>query len=84
MYATIEKDILDLKTSMEIMYELIHMQQDDLDTIEDFIHFTKNEVKMAETSLVIAEEIREDTGYLRSLLGVVGFMGVIMGLVGLF
>ena len=84
VYAAIERDVEDLKTSMEIMYELIHAQQDDLDTIEDFIHFTKNEVKMDETSLVVAEEIREDIGYLRGLLGVVGFMGVIMGLVGLF
>ena len=80
VYAAIERDVEDLKTSMEIMHELIHAQQDDLDTIEDFIHFTKNEVKVAEMSLVVAEQ---DTGYWKGLLGVLGFMGFV-GLVGLF
>ena len=80
VYAAIERDVEDLKTSMEIMHELIHAQQDDLDTIEDFIHFTKNEVNVAEMSLVVAEQ---DTGYWKGLLGVLGFMGFV-GLVGLF
>jgi hypothetical protein len=83
VYAAIERDVLDLKTSMDIMHELIHMQQDDLNTIEDFIHFTKNEVKMAETSLIVAEEIKGNNWYLQGMMGLVGVMGFV-GLVGLF
>jgi len=74
-YAAIERDVEDLKTSMEIMHELVHMQQDDLDTIEDFIIASKSDVVAAESELVVADT---SYGYWGGVIGVVGMVGVVL------
>ena len=74
-YAAIERDVEDLKTSMEIMHELVHMQQDDLDTIEDFIIASKSDVVAAESELVAADT---SYGYWGGVIGVVGMVGVVL------
>jgi len=74
-YAAIERDVEDLKTSMEIMHELVHMQQDDLDTIEDFIIASKSDVVAAESELVATDT---SYGYWGGVIGVVGMMGVVL------
>jgi t-SNARE complex subunit (syntaxin) len=75
VYAAIERDVLDLKMSMEIMHELVHMQQDDLDTIEDFIVASKSDVVAAERELVAADT---SYGYWGGVIGVVGMMGIVL------
>jgi hypothetical protein len=74
-YSAIERDVEDLKTSMEIMHELVHMQQDDLDTIEDFIVASKSDVVAAERELIAADT---SYGYWGGVIGVVGMVGVVL------
>jgi len=77
-YATIARDVEDLKTSMEIMHELVTTQQDDLDSIEDFIIASKEEITMAEKHIVEAHAIENSYGYVGGLIGIIGMMGVVL------
>ena len=42
----LEKDILDLQQSMEILHEIVERQQPDIDSIELYIEQSKKEVKV--------------------------------------
>jgi t-SNARE complex subunit (syntaxin) len=50
-YQQIEKDVVHLQESMDILHGLVHAQQDHLDTIEDMIHLTKENAEKGETEL---------------------------------
>jgi len=50
-YQQIEKDVLHLQESMDILHNLVHAQQDHLDTIEDMIHLTTENAEKGETEL---------------------------------
>jgi len=85
--ATLEKDVRMLKDSMDIIHALVHEQQESIDSIEDFIHLTKQDVKAAETALVVADTYsikKNSTEYMYYLSGLVGIVGVVMGLTVLF
>ena len=47
----IEKDVYDLKESMDILQSLVSGQQEPIDTIEDMIHDSKLEIKEAAVDL---------------------------------
>ena len=79
-YADIEKDVLLLKESMEIMHTLVNEQQDTLDTLEDYIVLTKNDIKQGETQLVIADNINRDYSYMSGVISI-GAIGIMIGFV---
>ena len=54
VYTQIEKDVLLLQESMNILHNVVQTQQDDIDTIEDMIQHTKQECKQGSTDLVIS------------------------------
>lgn len=56
-YEEIEKDIEDLKQSMEILHDLVTIQQESIDTIEDFIRSTKNNVSETAVDVHIGESM---------------------------
>jgi len=65
---TLENDVRHLKDSMDILQALIYEQQESIDTIEDAIRKTKEEVNIGQVSLVKAETHR--TGYMYYLYGI--------------
>lgn len=79
-YADIEKDVLLLKESMEIMHTLINEQQDTLDTLEDYIVLTKNDIKQGETHLVITDNINRNYSYISGVISI-GAIGIMIGFV---
>ena len=78
-YTEIEQDVLLLKESMEIMQTLVYEQQDTLDTIEDAIFRSKNDVIQGETQFVDANTVTYNYTY-----GAIGLIGTILGLIVLF
>lgn len=42
----LEKDMLDLQESMEILHEIVERQQPDIDSIESYIEQSKKKVKV--------------------------------------
>lgn len=58
---SLEKDVLQLKECMDIMQETVQLQQYSLDSIEEAIHASKEEVKPACQEIVVADTYQ--TGY---------------------
>ena len=69
IYTQIEKDVLLLQESMNILHNMVETQQDHLDTIEDMIHHTKKECKQSSTDLVISTETQQQTNYINYIAG---------------
>jgi|LakMenE01Jun11ns_1017448.scaffolds.fasta_scaffold8289494_1 hypothetical protein len=69
VYTQIEKDVLLLQESMNILHNVVHTQQDDIDTIEDMIQHTKQECKQGSTDLVISTETQQQTNYINYIAG---------------
>lgn len=82
-YADIERDVVLLKESMEIIQTLVHEQQESLDTIEEFIIMTKNDIKKAETTLHVSS-VYTTPSYTMYVSGAIGIIGTIIGLIVLF
>ena len=71
-YEQIEKDVIQLNESMNILHELVHEQQESIDTIEEFIHETKNEI------IVGKEELKEGESYLSFTHKIgIGLIGIV-------
>ena len=51
-YEQLEKDVIQLQESMNILQELVQEQQAPIDNLEDFIHHSKQDIKKANTELV--------------------------------
>jgi t-SNARE complex subunit (syntaxin) len=69
VYTQIEKDVLLLQESMNILHNVVQTQQDDIDTIEDMIQHTKQECKQGSTDLVISTETQQQTNYINYIAG---------------
>jgi t-SNARE complex subunit (syntaxin) len=69
IYTQIEKDVLLLQESMNILHNMVETQQDHLDTIEDMIHHTKQECKQGSTDLVISTETQQQKSYINYIAG---------------
>ena len=61
---SLEKDVLQLKECMDIMHETVQLQQASLDTIEDAIQVSKEEVKPASEEIVVADTYSSTYHYL--------------------
>ena len=69
IYTQIEKDVLLLQESMNILHNMVETQQDHLDTIEDMIHHTKQECKQGSNDLVISTETQQQKSYINYIAG---------------
>lgn len=67
-FQQIEKDVIQLKESMDILQELVQEQQAPIDTIETFIEESKHNVKKAHTSLVQAQEYKSAFHYIKLMV----------------
>lgn len=68
-YQKIEQDVVHLQESMNILHDLVHSQQDNLDTIEDMIHLTKENTENGETELTVAQSSLNYTNYIGYIAG---------------
>ena len=60
---SLEKDVVQLKECMDIMQETVQMQQVSLDTIEDAIQSSKEEVKQAHQEIVVTDTYQSSYYY---------------------
>ena len=72
-YTSLEKDIVQLKECMDMMQETVQMQQVSLDTIEDAIQSSKEEVKPACTDIVVADTYQSNYYYVMAAAGSAAF-----------
>lgn len=70
----IEKDVLALLSTMNTLNQLVTENQGQIDTIEDFIEQSKNDVKESE------ETISTASSYSTYVTGTIGTIGTIIGL----
>ena len=75
-YKKIEEDVIQLKQSFDILNELVHDQQHNIDTIEDFIMVSKENTKSALRELKQAEEYNNSSSYFSYYAS--GFCAVIL------
>ena len=68
----IEKDVLLLKESFEILNTLVIEQQEPIDTLEDFIQVSKENVKDAHKELLKAKEYQSNNNYLTYMSYITG------------
>ena len=64
LYTQIEKDVVQLKETMEILHDIVSEQQPELDSIEQHIHESKTHVAEAEIALTEATIYSQYTNYL--------------------
>jgi t-SNARE complex subunit (syntaxin) len=55
-YQKIEQDVVYLQESMDILHDLVHTQQNNINTIEDMIHLTKENTEKGEKELIDANQ----------------------------
>ena len=67
--ASLEKDVLQLKECMDIMQETVQMQQVSLDSIEEAIQASKEEVKPAYNDIVVADTYQSSYHYVMAAAG---------------
>jgi t-SNARE complex subunit (syntaxin) len=75
-YDQLEKDVVDLQTSMQIIKDIIHSQQEPIDNLENHIEESKRAVEKGEESLKGGESLQSDNrfSYIMGVLaGVVTF-----------
>ena len=76
----IENDMMILSQTMTDLHDLIHEQSESIDTLEDFISESKNDIKQGETQLVIADNINRDYSYISGVISI-GAIGIMIGFV---
>ena len=67
--ASLEKDVLQLKECMDIMQETVQLQQVSLDSIEEAIQASKEEVKPAYNNIVVADTYQSNYHYVMAAAG---------------
>ena len=67
--ASLENDVLQLKECMDIMQETVQMQQVSLDSIEEAIQASKEEVKPAYNNIVVADTYQSSYHYVMAAAG---------------
>jgi len=72
----LEKDVLQLKECMDIMQETVQLQQVSLDSIEEAIQASKEEVKPACQEIVVADTYQSSYHYVMAAAGSVA-IGVV-------
>ena len=66
---SLEKDVLQLKECMDIMQETVQLQQYSLDSIEEAIQSSKEEVKQAHQEIVVADTYQSNYHYVMAAVG---------------
>ncbi len=69
VYEQLEKDMDQLRESMIILNYLVKQDQEPLDTLEDFIHTSKEEVKEAQHELTLSTEYSHSTHTFYYIMG---------------
>ena len=59
----IENDMMILSQTMTDLHDLIHEQSESIDTLEDFISESKNDIKQGDKLLVESEDYKESTNW---------------------
>ena len=62
-YDQLEKDVIDLQTSMRIIQDIILSQQEPIDNLENYIEESKRAVEKGEESLKEGETIQSDNRF---------------------
>ena len=77
---SLEKDVLQLKECMDMMQETVQLQQVSLDTIEEAIQASKEEVKPACQEIVVADTYQTGYRYTMAAVGsaVIGVMTLLL------
>lgn len=69
-YDELERDVVQLQQSMQIMHDLVYSQQESIDSLEDSIEETFQQVEKAEQDLKEGENIRENTNKISYISGI--------------
>jgi t-SNARE complex subunit (syntaxin) len=72
-YDQLEKDVIDLQTSMRIIQDIIHSQQEPIDNLENHIEESKRAVEKGGESLKGGESDNRFSYIMGVLAGVVTF-----------
>lgn len=62
-YTEIENDVMELNRSMQILHSIVNEQQESIDSIEDFIHISKEDTKKAYEELKTAKSYNDSYNY---------------------
>jgi t-SNARE complex subunit (syntaxin) len=74
-YKQIEEDMMSLLDGFIIIKDLVSDQQEQIDSIENFIEESKTKVKEGHKELVQAEEYVKSNSYLNYIIGVSATVG---------
>jgi len=69
IYEQLEKEVVQLRESMLVLNYLVKEDQESLDTLEDFIHMSKEEVKEAHQELIVSHEYSQATNTMYYIMG---------------
>ena len=69
IYEQLERDVVQLRESMIVLNYLVKNDQETIDTLEDFIHTSKEEVKEAHQELIVANEYSHATNTMYYIMG---------------
>jgi t-SNARE complex subunit (syntaxin) len=69
-YDELERDVVQLQQSMQIMHDLVYSQKESIDSLEDSIEETFQKVEKAEQDLKEGENIRENTNKISYISGI--------------
>ena len=74
----IENDMMILSQTMTDLHDLIHDQSESIDTLEDFISDSKNDIKQGDKLLVESQDYKESTNWYVYTLGSLVSLGIII------
>ena len=69
-YDDLERDVVQLQQSMQIMHDLVYSQQESIDSLEDSIEETFQQVEKAEQDLEKGKTIAENTNKISYISGI--------------
>ena len=77
-FTSLEKDVLQLKECMDMMQETVQLQQSSLNSIEDAIQASQQDVKQAHQQIVVADTY--SSGYTIAAVGsaVIGLVTLLL------
>jgi hypothetical protein len=75
-YQELENDVIKLKESMDFLSKVVYIQQESIDSLEDFIEISKNDVKKGEKEIKRASNYSSYLSWLTAgaAAGIMGLM----------
>lgn len=78
-YVQLEQDVRMLQDSMNILHELVHSQQESIDTLEEYIEESKTHTSRALTEIKEAKEYSTWYDYTKYIAGgILGTVGAVI------